>query len=151
MEQATNQTVSDPKDELDCFHGLHQTEQSRNNPEHPRFGATWNSVGRWWIREEATITGSAEVRGKHRKLALELVDGSINVRLLLPNADIAGKIARWQVIRAIDDNVVSADQIDGIGRAQSGGMNIEFDLGVDPMQTLTRGFHLLATDIARSV
>ena len=92
-----------------------------------------------------------EVRGEYRNLALELVDGSVNVRLFLPDTNITGEVARWQVVRTVEDDVVRADQIDGIGRAQSSGMNVDFNPGVDAMQTFPRGIRLLATDIVCSV
>src|SRR5881398_174756 len=86
-------------------------------PASAQLGIAW----RWGLREEATITRPAKMRGKERCLSFELVDRAVDVWFLFPNTHVAGKVTRRQVVGTIDYDVVIADQLDGVAGGQSCG------------------------------
>src|SRR6266536_3174051 len=117
----------------------------------PIFGATWNGL-RWWrLWEQTTVTRPAKMRRKERGLSFELVDRAVDVWFPFPNAHVAGKVARWQIIGTIDYDVVIANQLDGIAPAQACGVGLDCDRCIDGKQTCARRIGFLAANVARSM
>src|SRR5437660_755588 len=71
--------------------------------------SNWNGLRRWRLREEATVTRPAKMRGKERRLSFELMDRAIDVWFPFPNTHVAGKVTRGQIVGTIDYDVVTAD------------------------------------------
>src|SRR5207302_161261 len=68
-----------------------------------------------------------------------------------PNAHVAGKVARRQIIGAIDYDVVIANQLDGVAPAQACGVGLDRDRWIDGKQTCARRIGFLAANVARSM
>src|SRR6267154_774287 len=91
------------------------------------------------------------MRGKERGLSFELVDRAVDVWLPFPNAHVAGKVTRRQIVGAIDYDVVIADQLDGVAGGQSCRVGLDDDRWVDGKQTRARRIGFLATNVVRSM
>src|SRR5947207_11097923 len=79
------------------------------------------------------------------------MDRPVNVRLLFPDTYVAGEITGWEIIRAIDDDVIIADQLAGVARGQTRRVGLDCKRRIDCKQTCARRISLLASDIARTI
>src|SRR5437867_9403579 len=91
------------------------------------------------------------MRRKKRGLSFELVDRAVDVWFPFPNAHVAGKVTRRQIIGTIDYDVVIADQLDGVASGQSCRVGFDYDRWVDCKQTCARRVGFLATNVVRSM
>src|SRR5438067_3352074 len=91
------------------------------------------------------------MRRKKRGLSFELVDRAVDVWFPFPNAHVAGKVARRQIIGTIDYDVIIANQLDGVVSGQSCRVGLDCDRWVDGKQTCARRIGFLVANVARSM
>src|SRR5207253_4223998 len=91
------------------------------------------------------------MRRKKRGLSFELVDRAVDVWFPFPNAHVAGKVTRRQIIGTIDYDVVIANQLDGVAPTQACGIGLDRDRWIDGKQTCAPRISFLATNVARSM
>src|SRR5438034_1237029 len=91
------------------------------------------------------------MRRKKRRLSFELMNRSVDVWFPFPNAHVARKVTCRQIIRAIDYDVVIANQLDGVASAQSCRVGLDQDRGVDGKQAGARRIGFSAANVARSM
>src|SRR6266542_2932564 len=98
MKQTSNQELADAHNQLDRLNRLQHADNPRQNTEHARLRAVWDCV--WWrrLRKTAPVAGSAQVRCKHSRLALESEYRAVDVWFSRKNADVVGQIARGEII-----------------------------------------------------
>src|SRR5438477_12577803 len=151
MQETPEEIITPGDNQLDRFQRLTNSDQTGDNTENSGFGATWNGLRRWRLWEEAAVTGSAKMRRKKRGLSFELVDRAVDVWFPFPNAHVAGKVTRRQIIGTIDYDVVIADQLDGVAGGQSCRVGLDDDRWVDGKQTRARRIGFLAATVVRSM
>src|SRR5207248_10771708 len=91
------------------------------------------------------------MRSEEGGLSLELMDRAVDVWFPFPNADVAGKVARRQIIRTIDYDVVISNQLDSVVSGQSCRVGLNCDRWVDGKQTRARRIGFLVPNVVRSM
>ena len=91
------------------------------------------------------------MRREHRALPVETKNRSVNVRFTGPNTNIVRKITRREIIRAVDDDVVTRDQILRVLAREPAIVQFDVDMRVRVAQTIVGGFQFAATNVFRAV
>ena len=121
MNQSSEGRFSDPRDELDCFHGLKASNDSREHAQNAGLRSCGDSSFRRRFGKEATVAGTSKVRCEDRDLAFELKDGSVDQGFLLEKGCVVGTEAGWKVVRAIKDEIVAGKELEAVLRFESPG------------------------------
>src|SRR6185503_17191523 len=90
---------------------------------------------------------AAEVRREYTGLPLEAEDRAVDVRFLEEDAGVVGEIARREIIGAIDDDVVRADDIESVLAGDAGVMDDDFDVGIELVDCFLRRFCFRTADV----
>src|SRR5439155_14573356 len=93
---------------------LTTTDYSGQDAEHPAIGETGHHAGRGRFGIKAAITRSAQVRREDAGLALETKDRAVNIGLAEQHAGVVGQVARRKIVRAVHNDVVWLDDIEGV-------------------------------------
>ena len=112
--QSAHQGPTLAENELYRLGRLHNTDESRQDPQYASLGAVGHEVRRWRFGVKAAIARTVR-RMEDRGLAIEPKDRAINVRLAEQDAGVVYQIARWEVIGAVDDHVVLGKEFEGVG------------------------------------
>jgi hypothetical protein len=84
--------------------------------------------------------------GKHRGLPLETEDGAVDIGLSGQHTGIVDEVAGREVIRAIGDQIVLADDVERVLRGEPGPVRFHLDVGVHTADALDRTIELGAAD-----
>src|SRR5262249_44371888 len=79
------------------------------------------------------------------------MDRPVNIWFLFPDTYVAGQVTGWEIIGAIDDDVIIGNQLAGVARGQTRGVGVDCKRRVDCKQTCPRRISLFASDIAGSM
>src|SRR5690606_20220424 len=89
---------------------LDDAEETREDPQHPALGTRRHGVGRRRLGEDTAVAGPP-ARGVDADLPLELADRGADVGHALCDAGVVYDVARLERVRAVDDDVVVADEL----------------------------------------
>ena len=101
-----------------------------------------------WI--EAPVARALR-RPEDRRLPLEAEDRSIGVRLPEKDAGVVHEVAGGEVVGAVGDHVVVAENVERVVRRKAHFVRDDLHVRVDVLQTLSRGLELLSPDVLRAV
>src|SRR5699024_4079015 len=112
--EASDERTAFAEGELQDFGGLDATDDAGQYAKNTTFGATGHHSRRRRFGIETAIARSAEVRRKDAGLAFESENGAVDVRLLQQHAGVVGEVTGREVVRAVDDDVVVFDDVEGV-------------------------------------
>ena len=134
-------------DELQSFRGLDRAHDSGQHAQHAAFGAGRNQSrrGRFGIQAAvARAAGSAE----NRDLALEAEDRAVNVGLAEQHAGIVHQIARGEIVRAVDDDVVVLEKIERVLAGQARFVRVDLNFRIQIAQMVGGRFDFGTAHVA---
>ena len=96
--------------------------------------ASRRSSGQAWrrLREDAPIARPVPLP-PHRHLTVEAEDRAPDVRLAQQDTGVVDEVARREVVGAVDDDVVVADDVEGVARVERHVVTDDLDVRVDAM------------------
>ncbi len=134
MHEASERWRPQTGQKFDCFHRLKGADDARQDPQDPGFSATGHRSGRGWLREQASVARSPQVRCEYRDLSFKLKDGPVDQGLLEKEGGIVGGEAGRKIVRAVEDGIVSLEEIERIIGGETPGVNDDFDVRVDLLE-----------------
>ena len=150
MQEAAGERLADAEDQLDRLRRLERADQAGQHAQHAALGAARHEAR----AAAAPDTGSGSTGRPWSRTptpALEAEDAAVDVRLAEQHARVVHEIARRKVVRAVDDDVVRAEEIERVGRGERDLVRHDRDLGVDRVQPIPRRRELRAADVRRAV
>src|SRR5207253_6273443 len=126
--------------------GLDETDRSWENAQHAPVRAGWDHPWRWRFRVQASIAG-AFVRPENGGLTFKTEDTAINVRLMQEDAGVVHKIARGEIVRSVNDDVVGFENVHHVFRGEFGPMRDHFNIRVDGRNAVLCRFNLRSSDV----
>ena len=109
--------------------------------------AVWNRLGWRWLGKKAAIARPAQVRREHRRLTLKAEYRAVDVRLARKNADVVRQISSWKIIRSVNDHIVPGHKLRCVFTGETARVQFDFDLRVNVVQAISRGFQFISADI----
>src|SRR5437660_2000483 len=91
------------------------------------------------------------MRREHGCLSIESKDRAIDIWLFREHADVIRQIARGEIIRTINDNIVTRNNFKSVLAGEATVVRFDFDARIHIAQAIARGFQFLATDVFRAV
>src|SRR5215468_7228628 len=91
------------------------------------------------------------MRGEHSGLTLKPKHRAVHIWLSGKNTDVVGKIARGEIVRAVDDHVVLSYDSLRVLAGQSTLVQFDVYVWVDVLQPVARRFKFAAADVFCSV
>jgi hypothetical protein len=137
--------------DLQNFGGLDAADDAREDAEDAAFRAAGNHAGWRGFGIEAAIAGSAKVRSEDAGLAFKTENGTVDVGFLEENAGVVGEVTGREIIGAVDDDIVLADDVEGVFAGKPGVMDDDFAGGVDAVDGFLGGFSLGTSDVRGGV
>ena len=151
VHQPAQQRHADADDQLDGLNGLHHADHARQHAQYAALRARRHHARRRRFGEHASVTWAAQMRREHRRLTLEAEDRPVDVRLLLEDAHVVGQVARGEIIRAVDDDVVRFGDLPGVLAGEQRVVQIDLHVGIDRADAVAGGLDLLAAHILGAV
>src|SRR2546423_12004829 len=90
------------------------------------------------------------MRREDRRLSIETKDRPVDVWLFREHANIVRKIARWKIVRPVDDDVVGADNFTRVLAREPRLMQLQLDVRIHVAQAIARRFPFFPADVLRS-
>ncbi len=132
--------------ELDRFHGLEASYDSREHAQDTGFGSCRDGTFGRSLGKEAAVAGAAEVRGEDGDLAFELEDGAVNEWLLEEVGRVVGGEAGGEIIGAIEDGVVGSEKVEAVFGLETAGKRNDFNVWVDLEEARAGAFEFGGAD-----
>ncbi len=138
-EESAGERFAEAGEELDRFGGLDGSDESGEDAEHASFGAVGHGAGRGWLGEEAAV-GGATAEVEDARLTLEALNRSVNERATGEHAGVVDEVTRGKIVGAVEDDVVSGDECEGIIMSETGDDRRDLDQWIQSAQTGSGGF-----------
>ena len=104
---------------------LHRTEGTRHGSEDSRFGAVADDAVRRRLGPQAAQTRMRRLRLVHLQLSLVLIDAREHRRPPRKHGCVVDEELGAKIVAAVDDDVVIADEFEGIGSGEASGMGLD--------------------------
>ena len=117
QQQPPGERVARAEDQLDRLGRLDRADEARQHAEHAPLRAARHEARRGRRREEAAVARPVG-RREHRRLPLEAEHRAVDVRLPEQHARVVRQVARGEVVGAVDDEVVAADDLERVRRGE---------------------------------
>src|SRR5690348_183735 len=140
-QQSANQRLALAENQLDGFERLNRSNDAWQHSQHSTFSATWNQARRWRLRVEATVA-RAFPGVEHGSLPFKAEDAAVNVRLAQQDARIVHQIARGEVVRAVGNDVIVAEDVKRVLGSKPRLVQNHFHIRVDLADSVARRFKL---------
>src|SRR5207247_1662202 len=150
-QQAADEGTAFAQSQLEDFRGLNAADNAGQHAQDTPFGATGHHPGRRRFRIKTPIAGAAEVRRENARLAFETKNRAVNIWFLEQDAGVIGEITRGKVIRAIDNDVVLAEDLAGVVAGKADLVQDDVDPRIDAFDGLLGGFSFVAPDVLGAV
>src|SRR5215213_7638470 len=118
-QEAARQRRPDAKDQLDRFRRLQRADKTGQHAKHAALRATWHESWRRRLGVDTAVAW-AVLGSEHRRLSVEAEDAPIDVRLAEQHARVVDEISGSEVVGAVDDDVVVADDGERVRRREAG-------------------------------
>ncbi len=115
QQQPADERIALAENQLDDLGGLDDADQPRKNAQHAALGATGNQARRRRLRDRGSGSRGRRFGGEDAGLALESEDGAVDVGLAQQDAGVVDQIAGGEVVRAVGDDVVVLENVEGVG------------------------------------
>src|SRR5215831_1402624 len=109
-EETADQRLTDAQEQLHRLGGLHDADDAWEHAQDAGLASGGDEAGRWRRGIEAAIARSLVGR-EDRGHALELEDGAVDIGLAGQIAGVVDEVARVEVVRAVDDEIVVFDDV----------------------------------------
>ncbi len=149
-QEFSDQRITFPKDQFEALHRLERADDPADHAQDAAFGTARHRAGWRRLRVEAAVAWSA-CRIEDADLPLEPEDASVHVRFLQKNADIVHQVARREIVRAVNDDVIILRDIHGVLRREPRLIGDELYLGVELGDFFGRRNDFRPPDVARKV
>ena len=140
-----------PEHELDGLGRLHAPHGAGQHAEHAGLGTARDRPLRRRLREDTTVARAVLGRLERRYLSLEPQDCAVAERDAGERAGVVDEVARGEVVRAVDHDVVVRDEVLDVRRGQADLVRLDVDVGVLPGDEVARGLDLRAADVRVAV
>ena len=140
-QEPADQRFADAEDQLDRLHGLNRADDAGQNAQHAAFGARRHQARRRRFGIEAAVArppGIAEDGG----LAFKPEDRAVDIGLAQQHAGVVDQIARREIVGAVDDDVVIAEQVEGVLAGQARLVGVDANRRDSAGQTFFGGLNL---------
>jgi len=148
--QAADQRLADAGEHLDRLVDLDGADGRAEHAEHAALGARRHHAGRRRLRVQAAVA-RAVLGPEHRGLAVEPVDRTPDVRLAEQHARVVHEVPRGEVVGAVHDEVVLAEQVQDVGRVEAQLVQVHLHERVDLVHGVGGRLRLRAADVALPV
>eukprot|EP00964_Phaeocystis_antarctica_P140673 scaffold105543_cov78-Phaeocystis_antarctica.AAC.7 len=138
------------EEDLQCLGGLQHADDAGEDADDARLRARGHRAGRRRLGEEVAVVGAAAVV-EDRELALKPLHGAVDQRLAAEHAGVVDEVARREVVRAVDHQVVRPHQLQRVRRVQPQLVRDDADERVDLSDAHARRVHLGRADRLRGV
>ena len=149
-EQPADERLADAEQDLQRLGRLDGADDAGQDPEDTALGAARHGSGWGRLGVEAAIARAA-LRPEDARLALEAEDRAVDVRLAEEVAGVVRQVARLEVVRAVDDHVVAAQDVERVLAAERRRVRLDRDVRVQRAQAARRAVELRPADEARVV
>jgi hypothetical protein len=145
-DQPADQALAETDDLADDLKRHQRAEHAGERAENAGLCASRHRAGRRGLGKQAAIGRVARavrsffVRANSGEGAVEDADGGGDQGLLRKEASIGDEIARGEVVGAVGDDVVAADQLEGVGRGEPRCMGLDRDMGIEATNRRRRAF-----------
>ena len=148
QQQAPHQRLAHAQDQFDGLDGLDRADDARQHAQHARLGAARHLArGRRfgietavaWPARDAVFRRIGQVDGR---LALKHEDAAVNERLAQHVARIVDQVARREVVRPVEHDVVLADNLQRVVARQRCVVRHHLHVRVDVVQPIPGGLDL---------
>ena len=129
---------------------MNHTHQSRQDAKHSALSTGRNQPRRWWLGIEAAVARPF-LRVKNRGLPVEAEDRAVDVRLAEEHAGVVDEVARGKVVRAVEDDVVVAQDVECVLGGQRAVVRHDVDVGIEVEQPRACRIQLRRADIGGAV
>jgi hypothetical protein len=145
-QQPPHHRLTDAEQELDGLHRLERADDPRQHPKDPALRAGRHEPRRGGLREEAAVTRPA-FRREDGELPVEAEDRAVDVRSTAQDTRVVDQIARREVVRAVDHQVVIREDFERVVGGETLRVRAEFDVGIDPGDPLACRIQLRTPDV----
>lgn len=114
-EQASAQGLADTRDQLDRFQRLQAADDAAQRADDARLAAIWHHARARWLGEQATITRRPVLRIEHGDLSFEFINTAVHQRPAREGGGVVVEVARGKGVGAVDDDIVSREDVEGVG------------------------------------
>ena len=134
-----------------------RTQHARERAQDSRFGAGRNSAGRRRLREKAAVGRvghavlAALMRANGGERAVENTQRSGDERLSRKKAGVGHEIAGREIVGAIGDDVVAADDAERIPRGEPRRVRLDRNVGIETLDCRRCAVHLELADLRRAM
>ena len=144
-EEAPDERFAEVEHELDGLERLDRTDDPGEHAEHAGLGARRRQLGRRRLGQQAAVA-RAVVGLEHRDLTLEPEDRPVHDGHALEERRVVQQVAGREVVGAVDDDVVAADDVDDVVGAEAHVVGDDVDVGVERGERLLRRVDLAVAD-----
>ena len=128
-QQAVGEQFTHASEILQRLSRLYSAEHAGNGSQHSSLGTGGNSIGWWWRLEQASVAGCAREMGE--RLSFEAQDASMGEWFASFYAGIVDEELHREVVGAVDDEVVVADDVKRIVGHQELTVGVDLHVGVN--------------------
>ena len=128
--QPAEQRLADAGDQLDRLGHHDRADGGAQHAKHTALRAGRHHARRRRLGVEIAVL-RAVLGPEHADLALEAEDRTPHVRLAEQHASVVDQVAGGEVVRAVQDQVVPGEDVQGVGRVQPIGVQVDRDQRVD--------------------
>src|SRR5499425_481298 len=149
-EEAADQRLTDAEEQLDRFGGLHHADDAWEHAQDAGLASGGDEAG-WWRRGIEAAIARTLVGREDRGHALELEDGAVDIGLAGQIAGVVDEVARVEVVRAVDDEIVVLDDVHHVVHVDPHGQLDDVRVRVEGLDGLRSRVHLGSAHTRRSV
>jgi len=131
-QHAIDKRVSFGGDELDRLHGLNRAHNPGEWAQHAHVRLLPDGAGGRRFGIEAAVAAAS--REEDRDLTFDAEDAAVDQGLLQEEGGVAQEIAGAEGIGPIEDEVVAAEEVHGVGLIHGTGSGFDADLGVESIE-----------------
>ena len=100
---------------------------------------------------ETAVARPAQVRRKEAGLAFKAENGAVHVRLPEEHASVVGEVTGGKVVRAVHDDVVGAEEFEGVFTGEAGVVKHDLDVRIEAADGFPGGLGFGPADIRGAV
>lgn len=145
-----DQRLADAGEDLDGLGDLDGPDGRAEHAQHAALGAARDHARRRGLRVEAAVA-RAVLGPEDRGLAVEAVDRAPHVRLVQQHAGVVDQVTGGEVVRAVDDEVVLAEDLHHVLGFEPLFVKDHVDVRVDAQHAVAGGFGLGPADVRLAV
>ena len=131
QQQPAAEGGADAGDDLHRLGGLDHADDSGQHAHHAALGAGGHHARRRRLREKVPVVGAGCIQVEHRGLTFKAEDRAVDIWLTQQHAGVVHQVAGGEVVRAVADQVVAGNDLQGIFAGEGGLVEIHLAVGID--------------------